>query len=85
MRAYLFLIILSIVGCASTGKGHWCDNVYLDPECREMRARKQKEQEREMVKVCEVRTGSRINKQAERCEMVSREVLRRKMETRGSQ
>ena len=84
MRAYIYLIILSLMGCATAGKGHWCDNVYLDPECVKRRLAEQKRLEKEFVLVCDNVIGSRIPRE-KNCKLVSREAVRRAMETRGNQ
>ena len=84
MRACVYLIILSLMGCATTGKGHWCDNVYLDPECIKRRIAEQKRIEKETILVCENKTGSRIPREQD-CKRVSREAVKRALETRGGQ
>lgn len=84
----LVFLLISMMGCGAQARrdqASYCENIYLDPRCKELRARQEKERQREMVKVCELRTGSRIPRNAEKCEEVSREVLRRQMETRGGQ
>ena len=73
---FFYIVLLSLMGCTST-QHDYCDNIYLDPKCIELRKEKEAQREKEMVKVCEVTTGSRINRQHEKCVEVRRDSIKR--------
>lgn len=69
-------LLLILIGCTTTGKGHYCDNLYLEPVCVKKRLAEEARIRKEKVKVCEV-TGSRIKKKDEKCVLMDRDSVKR--------
>ncbi len=84
---FVILLALGVYGCVSGGNAlsAYCQNVYLDQTCIKLRKEEEKRRAKEMVKVCDQVIGSRISRAPENCKEVSREAVRRAMQTGGRQ